>query len=345
MTQVILQPATSKGSREHLQDTIYTPVALDRILRAPGLAAEDITALEALDDGAGLPVWGAMPGEKGQNLKRWQRITAGDVVVFTVARNEILVGTVAYKLRNEALAEELWGRGETANGLDQTWECMFVVADLDRRPFDLEAFNHAVGRKPNALIREFIILNEEQGSRALDYLAIPATAVEPARQAPRNGGFRRDPAAAERALAALEQIDASRTATVRAEQGLLREYILDGETGDCALCGRAFPIQFLVVAHIKKRSECTEPEKKDFDNVVMPNCKFGCDELFERGYVGVDAHGQIAVSDQAPADGPVHDYIEQRLQNRQCDFWETHPGAHDYFAHRLQSLKQDALVG
>lgn len=345
MTQVILQPATSKGSREHLEDTIHTPVSLERIRRIPNLAAEDIAALENLDDGAGLPIWGAMPGERGQNLKRWQRMAPGDVVIFTVKRDEILVGTVAYKVRNETLAEELWGRGATANGVDQTWECMFVVVDLDRRPFDLEAFNHAVGRKPNALIREFIILNEEQGARALNYLALPTGPVTHGPTPPRVRPARRDPAAAERALTALEEIDASRTAKVRAEQGLLRDYLLDGETGDCALCGRTFPIQFLVVAHIKKRSECTEEEKRDFDNVVMPNCTFGCDELFERGYIGVDADGQIVVSDQAPEPGPVHNYIGQWFQDRRCEFWVAHPGSHAYFAHRLESLKQGVPVG
>jgi hypothetical protein len=150
---------------------------------------------------------------------------------------------------------------------------------------------------------------------------------------------RRDQAAVARALEALEQIDESRTTKRRAEQSLLREYVLNGEIGDCALCGRTFPIQFLVVAHIKKRSECTEEEKRDFDNVVMPNCKFGCDELFERGYVGVNATGQIIVSDHAPKSGPVHAYIDQWLQERQCVFWNTHPGTHDYFAHGIQSLQ------
>lgn len=342
MTQVILQPATSKGSREHLEDTIYTPVPLDRIRRTPSLAPEDIAGLEDLDEGAGLPVWGAMPGERGQNLNRWQRMTPGDVVIFTVARDEILVGTVAYKLRNEALAEQLWGRGTTANGLDQTWECMFVVSNLDRQPFDLREFNLAVGRKPNATIREFIILNEVQGARALDYLAVPpspASSASHSGRAPRNRLTRTDPVAVERALAALEQVDDSRTAKVRAEQGLLRDYLLDGQTGECALCGRTFPIQFLVVAHIKKRSVCTEEEKRDFDNIVMPNCTFGCDELFERGYIGVNADGRIVVSDQAPAPGPVHDYIEHWFHDKGCDFWDTHPGSRPYFAHRLESLK------
>ncbi len=45
-------------------------------------------------------------------------------------------------------------------------------------------------------------------------------------------------------------------------------------------------------SHIKKRSKCDEEEKRDF-NVVVPMCRFGCDELFEKGYIGVDDNGII----------------------------------------------------
>ena len=43
----------------------------------------------------------------------------------------------------------------------------------------------------------------------------------------------------------------------------------------------------------KKRCFCNEEERKDL-NVVVPMCKFGCDELFEKGFVGVD-DGRVVV--------------------------------------------------
>jgi hypothetical protein len=45
-----------------------------------------------------------------------------------------------------------------------------------------------------------------------------------------------------------------------------------------------FPVDLLVAAHIKRRSLCSETERRDLHNVAMLACKFGCDALFEEGY-------------------------------------------------------------
>ena len=84
---------------------------------------------------------------------------------------------------------------------------------------------------------------------------------------------------------------------VRREQAKLRRLLLAGaETGTCALCGDAFPGDFLVAAHVKFRSFCDSRERADLANVAMLVCVFGCDALFEKGYVMVDAYGRIAVA-------------------------------------------------
>jgi hypothetical protein len=44
-------------------------------------------------------------------------------------------------------------------------------------------------------------------------------------------------------------------------------------------------VELLVAAHIKRRSECTDREKRDYGNNVVPMCLFGCDALFERGFI------------------------------------------------------------
>ena len=69
--------------------------------------------------------------------------------------------------------------------------------------------------------------------------------------------------------------------------GCLRKQLFQYKTtSKCAICNQDFNIGFLVCAHIKKRSKCTEDEMRNINNVVRM-CKFGCDELFERGYVAV----------------------------------------------------------
>jgi hypothetical protein len=62
----------------------------------------------------------------------------------------------------------------------------------------------------------------------------------------------------------------------------------DKDEEKCACCKKLLPIKLLVCAHIKKRSECSEIERKDIENIVFPMCSFGCDKLYESGYIYVD---------------------------------------------------------
>jgi predicted restriction endonuclease len=43
----------------------------------------------------------------------------------------------------------------------------------------------------------------------------------------------------------------------------------------------------LVAAHIKPRARCSDAERRDLSNVV-PMCLFGCDAMFERGWLFID---------------------------------------------------------
>lgn len=79
----------------------------------------------------------------------------------------------------------------------------------------------------------------------------------------------------------------------RIEQSFLRFMLFRvSKYGACCICGENMPVQLLVCAHIKKRSKCTDEEKKDYRNIVAPMCRFGCDELYERGYISVK-DGQV----------------------------------------------------
>ena len=60
-----------------------------------------------------------------------------------------------------------------------------------------------------------------------------------------------------------------------------REFLKDRQNGQCSLCGRLFPVDFLVMAHIKRRAECSHEERLDPYNVI-PMCLFGCDACLRR---------------------------------------------------------------
>lgn len=81
-------------------------------------------------------------------------------------------------------------------------------------------------------------------------------------------------------------LDVDSTSKSRKEQSFLRAFLANGHSNlKCVLCNEEYPLEFLVAAHIKKRSECSNAEKLDFKNVAALMCKAGCDDLFEKGYV------------------------------------------------------------
>ena len=58
----------------------------------------------------------------------------------------------------------------------------------------------------------------------------------------------------------------------RREQSALRAVLFEDSTEtQCALCLKVIPVELMVAAHIKPRSQCTESERLD-PAVVMPMC-------------------------------------------------------------------------
>ena len=83
----------------------------------------------------------------------------------------------------------------------------------------------------------------------------------------------------------------------RKEQAKARKYLLKGKaSGTCFICGREMLADLLIAGHIKKRSLCTDSQKRDITNNMMLCCKFGCDYLFEMGYIFVDKFGKLQVT-------------------------------------------------
>ncbi|MFV2106092.1 hypothetical protein [Micromonospora sp. LOL_015] len=92
------------------------------------------------------------------------------------------------------------------------------------------------------------------------------------------------------------------TAEHRGEQASLRRRLFGSAAeATCALCGQRYPVRFLWAAHIKKRAACSDDELRDLDNIAMPACLFGCDALFEAGYIAVGDDGRVIAADHADA--------------------------------------------
>lgn len=98
--------------------------------------------------------------------------------------------------------------------------------------------------------------------------------------------------------------DGLQLAVRRVEQAKLRQHLLAGcLTASCGLCGIDTQAQYLVAAHIKPRSLCTDRERRDL-NVAMLACVMGCDATFEDGGIHVDASGYMTISNDLLSSRP-----------------------------------------
>ncbi len=135
--------------------------------------------------------------------------------------------------------------------------------------------------------------------------------------------------------------DGFRKALFRREQDRLRDALAAGRRiAPCALCGDDYPIQFLIAAHVKRRATCTEAERRDLENVAMLACVFGCDALYERGWISVDSVGNICTADDIESlPSAVVDRIKL-FQGRRCS--SHNEGSEPYFAwHRTTIFRRN----
>jgi predicted restriction endonuclease len=130
----------------------------------------------------------------------------------------------------------------------------------------------------------------------------------------------------------------------RAEQKALKKALWTGPKTFCELCGRDFPAEFPTAAHIKRRQLCSDDEKNQLTAVAMLNCRFGCDELFGKGYVGVDESGTVHVSD-ALVDPVALDYATRFLSGQEAPAWRSREQTRPYFAfHHHKDFRRSVKI-
>lgn len=106
----------------------------------------------------------------------------------------------------------------------------------------------------------------------------------------------------------------------RGEQPLLRKYLFGKqEFGVCGICGKEYHVSLMVTAHIKRRASCTSEEKLDYRNIVIPMCKFGCDDLYEKGYITV-VDGTVELIEFNIHSKAMLEYFNT-IVGRECPFW------------------------
>jgi hypothetical protein len=106
----------------------------------------------------------------------------------------------------------------------------------------------------------------------------------------------------------------------------------------CAICGQLVPRRLIVVAHIKRRSNCTREERLDHNN-VMPACLLGCDALFEHRYLTVE-DGKLVGHSSRVRSPAVRDAVV-RLHGRQLNGVEWTEARMPYFVAHGETLGEN----
>ncbi|MEE4419573.1 hypothetical protein [Streptomyces bugieae] len=329
---VFAQPASLKtpSVRRHYEDTILKPVTFEE--HADLLSAELRTELHKLFPEGAAQLWGVTPGLNGANLPQIRKMQAGDTVFFAGNKRLYLVGTMATTWHNPDLARRLWGIDERTQ---QTWEHMYALTDVRGLNFPMGEVRSLLNWVPNRNIQGFVALRDDDGLALTDHVTFtPNTPATTPNVTPGNAKVPKQRPAG--------PSDGETTTQSRREQARLKNHLIPGATGDCALCGRTFPRAFLIAAHIKKRAACTEDERWDL-NIGMLACLLGCDSLYEHGLIAVDEDGALQIS-PAAQDAPfVSKHINEHLKGRTTTWWN--PEREKYYAwHRAHTFQTGALL-
>ena len=239
----------------------------------------------------------------------------GDVVLFSAHGEFFAAGTIAATFHNPALAQTLWGVDEKG----QTWEYMYALDEIHPISIPYPEFSSVVGYKPNWVPQGFNVLDESKSSAAMAHFDLFSDKHPP----------EMTKADFEQAVKNFDgEVDAKAETQRRKESGFIRDRLFPTAIATCDICGAQFPREFLVAAHIKKRARCTYEEKTDIPAIVMAACTFGCDALYEKGYITVDEHWTIRSSTQLPPGTAAHQRSEALVGRT---FGSPDPARGDYF--------------
>lgn len=308
MTNVAVQPCGDSDATQHYVDTILNPVSLNTITEY----LDSPKSLGIVNPKSEYAVWGVTAGDKNVNKNKWQKLNAGDVVLLYKKKKIFSQGYIKALIHSPELAFELWKTNKSGN----TWEYLYLLDEIEEIEIPIEKYNNVLGYKETAIIQGFNVHTEEKAEKILDLLEIDNYLDYniDSNQENNQEYFKEK-------LEQIHQTDSDQKTKSRNEQPILRKHLFgQSQFSKCHICGQEYPVAMLVAAHIKKRSSCTDEERKDL-NIVMSACKFGCDELYERGHIQVGSNGLITSKNLIENDA-VNNYIK-KIEGKSCISYST----------------------
>jgi len=309
VAQIILQPASNSEAYKHFEDTVKKTVLASQIIPYLKDSSEKERFLK-ISKNKNVSVWGVTAGKNDVNAKKWQRIQPGDVTLFYREKFIFCSAVTTLKIHNQQLASSLWGFDERG----ATWEYIYFIDEVKSHNIPIKHFNKIVGYKDNYIIQGFNVLDESEGGRVLSSLDLFSNLYFQDVTKEEFNKLTKDDLSG--------PLDTKGLVNIRKEQSFLRKNLFkDNKEFKCGICDRLIPINLLVAAHIKKRAESTQEERRDYQNIVMSMCKFGCDDLFEKGYLGV-IKGKIQINTSLYWTPDIREAVEN-LEGKVCKVWNN----------------------
>src|SRR6266542_1787172 len=140
------------AAERHFEDTIQRTRTLEEVRGF--LPSAEIGNLEKIYHGSNFIVWGSVQGP--MNESRWEKMTAGDVVLVYNKGRIRFAGEIAAKVRNKELARYFWKENETGS----TWELMYFIVNEERTNVPIEKLNPLFGYQSNYRPQGFSMINE-----------------------------------------------------------------------------------------------------------------------------------------------------------------------------------------
>lgn len=141
MRKVFIVSASGPEAYGHYRDTIKRKRSFSEIERF--IPEEDARKINSLFHGKDFAIWGATGGSG--NVSTWTKMQRGDYVVFYQQGKFVLLGEVAFKVKNKELANYLWGSDRKG----ETWENIYFIINENEINIPLEKFNQYIGYKRN----------------------------------------------------------------------------------------------------------------------------------------------------------------------------------------------------
>ena len=331
--RVHVVPAGDKYSRKNHKNTVSKNVSINVIKRF--ITDKNILNLLNADSYA---IWGVTNGKSNVNHTKWLRMKNDDICLFYRDRHFFTSCKVISKFKMRDFSIHLWGFKKDKKNIDsnETWENMFILDEIQKINIPVSMFNKFMKFKVNNVVQKYQDYDESTSQKIIDEFELYDLHTL--------SNYDVSLSEKEREKWIQNQLNNigdtdlnSSGGHSRKEQSLHREHHFGGkETSKCSLCHRELPITLLHAGHIKPRRNCNDEERKDL-NVTMPVCKLGCDDLFEKGYIFVDASGFIIINNKREISSELQKFLKIYNGKKCLHFNEK---TKDYFKSKNKDVLQ-----